>query len=148
MTKTNSLDIKYALPNAEGTADQVLTSNGIGADPTWEDSSGGGGGDTVQTLTDAASIAWNITSGEIGIVTLAGNRALANPTNIVAGGRYTLIAKQDGTGSRTLSYGAYFKFPGAVTPVLTTNASAVDMVEFIAESTILLRCVNVIYDSK
>jgi len=136
----------YTFPTADGSADQVLTTDGSGA-VTWEDG-GGSSGDTVQTLTDAASIAWNITSGEIGIVTLGGNRALANPTNIVAGGRYTLIAKQDGTGSRTLSYGTYFKFPGAVTPVLTTNASAVDMVEFIAESTILLRCVNVIYDSK
>lgn len=103
---------------------------------------------TIQTLTDAESISWNMNSGGIAVVTLGGARTLANPTNVVAGGLYRLIAKQDGVGSRTLAFGTNFKFPGAVVPVLTSTASAVDIFEFIAETDSILRCVNFIADSK
>ena len=145
--KTSALTVNsaYSLPTTDGDADQVLTTDGAGT-VTWEDA--GSSIPTIQTLTDASSISWNLSNGEIGIITLGGARAIANPTNIVAGGSYKLIVKQDATGSRTLTYGTYFKFPGAVTPVLTSTASGVDMIEFFAESTILLRCTNVIYDSK
>jgi len=102
----------------------------------------------IQTLTDGASISWDMNNGGFAIVTLAGNRALANPTNYVAGGLYRLIVKQDGTGSRTLTFGNQFKFPGAVVPVLTSTASAVDIFEFLAETTSVLRCINFISDSK
>jgi len=41
---------------------------------------------------------------------------------------------QDGTGSRTLAYGSYWKFPGGSAPTLTTSASAVDVIGYFAES--------------
>lgn len=100
----------------------------------------------IQTLTDGASIAWNMANGGIGTVTLAGNRAMANPSNIVAGGRYTLIVTQDTTGTRTLTYGSYFKFPGAITPTLTSTANAVDFIEFTAINSTVLYCTNFIPD--
>lgn len=103
---------------------------------------------TPQTLTDASTITWDMSSGVFGIVTLGGNRTLSNPTNIVAGSACRLIVKQDATGSRTLTFSSYYKFPGAVAPTLSVSASAVDIFEFIAESTTVLHCTNIIYDSK
>ena len=61
------------------------------------------------TLSDGASIAWDLESNQVCSVTLAGNRALANPTNLVDGATYILIVKQDATGSRTLSYGTAYR---------------------------------------
>jgi hypothetical protein len=102
----------------------------------------------IQTLTDGASISWDMDNGGFGIITLGGNRTLSNPTNVEAGSLYRLIVKQDGTGSRTLSFGTNYKFPGAIVPVLTSTASAVDIFEFLAETTSVLRCINFISDSK
>ena len=87
---------------------------------------------TVQALTDGSSIAWNLTLGVIATVTLGGNRTLANPTNILAGTTYCLKVTQDGTGSRTLAYGAAFKWPGGVAPVLSTAIGAIDILTFIS----------------
>ena len=154
MTKNNTVNKKtsalyvnssYYLPTVQGVSGYVLTSNGSNA-PSWAVIPYGKY--AMQTLIDDTSITWDLSKGQAAIITLGGARAIANPTNIVAGGSYKLIVKQDATGSRTLTYGTYFKFPGAITPVLTTNASGVDMIEFFAESTTLLRCTNVIYDSK
>ena len=56
-------------------------------------------------LTDAATIAVDFDTGQNFTVTLAGNRALGNPTNVTAGQTGSIFVTQDGTGSRTLSYG-------------------------------------------
>jgi hypothetical protein len=85
------------------------------------------------TLTDGASIAWNLNTQQAGIVTLGGNRTLANPTNMQAGSTYTLIVKQDATGSRTLAYGSNYKWPGGTTPTLTAGANGVDILTFISD---------------
>jgi hypothetical protein len=90
---------------------------------------------STQTLTDAASIAWNVALGAFASVTLADNRALANPTNLVAGASYALRVTQDGSGNRTLSYGSAYKWSSGVVPVLSTAANAVDILTFISDGT-------------
>jgi hypothetical protein len=67
-------------------------------------------------------------------VTLGGNRTLANPSNLTAGQHGVIVITQDGTGSRTLAYGSYFKFPSGTAPTLTTTASAVDVLAYYCES--------------
>lgn len=89
---------------------------------------------SLVTLTDGASIAWDWSLGPIATVTLGGSRALAAPTNIGVG-TWALIVKQDGTGSRTLSYDASYLFPGGTDPVLSTAASAIDVLTFISDGT-------------
>ena len=89
------------------------------------------------TLTDASSIAWNLATQQVARVTLGGNRTLANPSNLVDGGTYILTVKQDGTGSRTLLYGSAYKWAGASSPTLSTNANAVDILTFISDGTYL-----------
>lgn len=87
------------------------------------------------TLTDAANIAWNLETSPRATVTLAGNRTLDNPSNLVAGVRYFLRVVQDGAGSRTLAYGTAYLFPGGTAPVLTTAANAVDILQFYSDGT-------------
>jgi hypothetical protein len=87
------------------------------------------------TLTDATSISWDVSANQAATVTLGGNRTLSNPTNLQAGASYTLIVKQDGTGSRTLAYGSVYKWPSGTAPVLTTTANATDILTFISDGT-------------
>lgn len=82
---------------------------------------------SVSTLTDGANISWNWNTSQVAKVTLAGNRTLDNPTNLQAGSTAILYVTQDGTGSRTLSYGSNYRFPSGTAPTLTTTASAVDI---------------------
>jgi len=87
------------------------------------------------TLTDGANIAWVVEDAQTAKVTLAGNRTLTNPTTIVAGGTSILRILQDATGSRTLAYGSAYKFPGGVTPTLTTAASSTDLLSCYSDGT-------------
>lgn len=92
---------------------------------------------STQTLTDGATINWNLSQGAMASVTLGGNRTLSNPTNMVAGASYILIIHQDGTGSRTLSFGNAYKFPNGSDPTLTTTAGATDIIAFLCDGTSL-----------
>jgi len=91
-----------------------------------------------QTLTDGATIDWNLSTEQVAKVTLAGNRTLNAPTNQQAGAFYSLTIIQDGTGSRTLTFNSAYKFTGATAPTLTTTASAKDMIIFKSDGTNLL----------
>lgn len=87
------------------------------------------------TLTDAATIATDLSLGNQFQVTLAGNRTLGAPTNVVAGQSGVIRVVQDATGSRTLAFNSVFKFPGGTAPTLTTTANAVDLLAYHVEST-------------
>lgn len=91
----------------------------------------------VVGLTDAATIATNASLGKMFLVTLAGNRTLANPTNLQSGGNYYFEVVQDATGARTLTYGTLFKFAGG-TNTLTTTAAAIDSISCRYDGTIML----------
>jgi len=83
-----------------------------------------------QTLTDAASIAWDMSAGVDFTVTLAGNRTLGNPTNCVVGRRGRIRVVQDGTGSRTLTKSSNCKTAGGAALSLSTAAGAVDYIDY------------------
>jgi hypothetical protein len=102
----------------ENDADKLLNPNAV-----WSSMS-------ETTLTDAASIAWNMETGFDFIVTLSANRAMANPTNTKVGQKGRLIVQQDGTGSRTLTWGSNFKFANGVAPTLSTAANAIDVLYY------------------
>lgn len=91
-------------------------------------------------LTDGSSIATNAALGNTFTVTLGGNRTLANPSNLVAGGTYQWIVTQDSTGGRTLSFGSDFTWPGSTAPALSTTPSASDLISCVASSTSNLLC--------
>lgn len=87
------------------------------------------------TLVDGANISWNLNTEQTATVTLAGNRTLDNPTNLVAGGKYNISVIQDGVGSRTLAFDTVYKFAGGVAPTLSTAIGAVDEFMFRSNGT-------------
>ena len=64
-------------------------------------------------------------------LTLSGNITLANPANLTAGTTGSIFVVQDGTGSRTASFGTSWDFIGGTAPTLTTAASSVDRIDYI-----------------
>lgn len=86
-------------------------------------------------LTDAGTIAWDLSTGIDFTVTLAGNRVLGNPTNVTVGKKGRLRVVQDGAGSKTLSYSANYEFAGGTAPVLSTAANAQDVLYYDVIST-------------
>ena len=95
----------------------------------------------VATLTDGANISVDLGANQNFTVTLAGNRTLDNPTNIVVGQTGSIFIVQDGTGSRTLSFGSYYDFAGGTAPTLTTAASAVDRIDYVVRTATSIHCV-------
>ena len=89
-----------------------------------------------QTLTDGATINWDVALGRVATVTLgAAGRTMAAPTNLKVG-TYILRVYQDGTGSRTITtWNAVFKWTAAVAPVLSTGASKLDIITFFSDGT-------------
>lgn len=100
----------------------------------------GGASQNIASLTDGATITPDFTTANNFTVTLGGNRTLANPTSPVAGQSGIIYIVQDGTGSRTLSFGANYKFPSGFAPTLTTTANAVDAVVYTVRSTTSITC--------
>ena len=135
----------FTLPAADGTANQALKTDASGnlgfasylllSETTNGQSLTGGIRGSITALTDAATITPDLDDNCNFSVTLAGNRTLANPSNITAGQSGVIVVTQDSTGSRTLSFGSNFKFAGGTAPTLTTTASAVDVIAYYCEST-------------
>mgnify|MGYP006280025709 CR=1 FL=1 len=89
---------------------------------------------SVSALTDGTTITPDFALANNFSVTLGGNRTLANPSNLTAGQSGVIVITQDGTGSRTLAYGSYWKFANGIVLPLTTTASAVDVLAYYVES--------------
>ena len=87
------------------------------------------------TLTDAATINWNVATQQVAKITLGGNRTFAAPTNLVAGGTYRLAIIQDGTGNRAITWNSVFKWPSNTPPTLSTGAGDIDIIYFDSDGT-------------
>jgi hypothetical protein len=81
-------------------------------------------------LTDAATVAVDLSLANNFNLTLGGNRTLGIPTNPVAGQEGTITVRQDSTGSRTLAYAWCYIFPQILTPILTTAKGAMDLLAY------------------
>ena len=89
---------------------------------------------TITTLTDGATVTPDFAASNNYTLTLGGNRTIANPTNLTAGQSGSIFLVQDGTGSRTVSWGSYWDFAGGTAPTLTTTAAAVDRIDYVVRS--------------
>ena len=119
-------DLASAAQYQAATANKVLA-----ADATWTAAA-------PVTLADGATITPDFGAGINFVVTLGGNRTLANPTNVKPGQAGIILVKQDGTGSRTLTWGSHFKWPSATAPTLSTTASRVDKIFYWAETSSII----------
>lgn len=96
---------------------------------------------TVQALTDAATVTWNMNSGADATLLLTtavgATRSFGTPTNIKAGTTYTVRVKQPASGGpcTLVTWPAAFKWAGGVIPELSTAAGAEDIFTFKAYDT-------------
>lgn len=90
-----------------------------------------------------ATFDWNVNVQQVRFVTLGQNSTINFPLNARPGATYVLILKQDGTGSRTVTWanqlardgaGAW-KWSGGTAPTLTTTAAKRDVLTFIFDGT-------------
>lgn len=95
------------------------------------------------TLTDGPSIEIDASLSNVFRVTLGGNRALQNPTNLSDGQTIVILVRQDATGGRTLTYGSSYRWPGGA-PTLTTTANAINAIACVwdASNSVLLCSLN------
>ena len=100
----------------------------------------GGAAANVTALSDGATITIDMATACHHSVTLGGNRTFAAPSNQVVGQAGSIFITQDGTGSRTASFNAAFKFVGGTAPTLTTTAAAVDRIDYIILSSNVIHC--------
>ena len=87
---------------------------------------------STQVIADSPTINWNVDAGSVMQVTLGGNRTMAAPTNLVAGGAYTMIIIQGAPGNRTLTWNSVYKFEGGL-KTLSTATAAVDIAWFVSD---------------
>jgi len=123
-----------------GTAGQVITSNGSGSAPTWQDASGG-----ISTQAGTAS----------GIVT---SMFLNDATDhkVTATGICTITTTQSGTegqshtirivnsGIATVGFSTYFLFPSGSAPVLPTADGAVSIISFTVHDSVGAGCTQLL----
>ena len=88
----------------------------------------------ITALTSATTITIDLDNNNFYSVTLAHSATFANPTNTTAGQAGSIFITQDGSGSRTASWGANWKFAGGTAPTLTTTAAAVDRIDYVVKS--------------
>lgn len=125
-----------AVTKISGTAVNLSSAQSISGKKTFASTAG-----TITADSDAATITFNMTTSNLHSVTLGGNRTLA-VSNLTAGQSFVLILKQDGTGSRTVTWFVSpgsgtpaIKWVGAAAPTLTTTASRADIFAFLYDGT-------------
>jgi hypothetical protein len=91
-----------------------------------------GEGATYSLGTTSGTITPNVANGNVQTITLNGNLTFSAFTSPVAGQSLTLIVKQDGTGSRTLT--STMLFAGA-SKTLSTAANSVDIISVYYDGT-------------
>ena len=96
---------------------------------------------TITTLTSGATVTPDFAASNNYTLTLGQNLTIANPTNLTAGQSGSIFLVQDGTGSRTASWGSYWDFAGGTAPVLTTTAAGIDRVDYIVRSSTSIHAV-------
>lgn len=85
-------------------------------------------------LTSGTNISIDLDTGPNFDVTLAHTATLDNPSNMNVGQTGIIAVTQDGGGSKTLAYGAFYKFVGGVAPVLSTAGGSEDSLHYFVRS--------------
>jgi hypothetical protein len=89
--------------------------------------------ETPFTANSSTAITLALTNGTVQIITLTGNATITMPT-AVSGKSFLLMLKQDGTGSRTVTWSTV-KWPGGTAPTITATASKQDIYSFFSDGT-------------
>jgi len=96
----------------------------------------------VVSLTDVStSIAIDFNTAQNFAIQLIGNRTFENPSNCAAGQTGSIFIEQNVSGGKTLSFGSNWKFANGEAPTLTTDASAVDRLDYIVYTSTAIHAV-------
>ena len=120
-------------PDGTGTSQLLLFLN------QFLSRTGGVTGGTYTGLTvNSGTIIWTLAANPVAVVTLANGSNILTTVGQVAGtpAPYRLTIIQPSSGSAgTITWPAYFVFPGGVTPTLSTGNNAVDLLSFVSDGT-------------
>ena len=89
--------------------------------------------ETPFTANSSTAITLALTNGTVQIITLTGNATITMPT-ATSGKSFVMMLKQDGTGSRTVTWSTV-KWAGGTAPTITSTASRQDILSFFADGT-------------
>lgn len=89
---------------------------------------------TAGTVTSTFIPNWNNSNIQT-VILSAATTSISGGTNIANGASYTMILKQNATGSRVVTWGSQYKWQSGIAPVLTATANAVDILTFISDGT-------------
>jgi len=115
--------------NANAVAGDIATANGVFTHNahTFQKAQSG----RVESVTvGAANVQLNFANANMFNLTLGISTHLNLPSNPTVGQAGTIVVKQDGSGSRTLSYAGAWEFPGGTAPSLSTTANAEDRIDY------------------
>ena len=125
-----------------GTTGQVLTKNtGTDYDTGWQSpnteyiKTSGGGGEKINTqATASGAVTLDLVNGNVFDLTLTGNVTGLTVANLTASrsNTFTLILRQDSTGSRTVAWMSGVKWASGTAPTISTGASKVDVLTFLS----------------
>ena len=87
----------------------------------------------VNTANTSTAYTISLADGSFQVLTLTGNATITMPT-ATAGRSFILLLKQDGTGSRTVTWSTV-KWPGGTAPTITATASKQDIFSFVSDGT-------------
>ena len=145
----------FTLPTSDGSANQIIKTNGSGTLSFTTAATGDvtltgtetltnktieagtfTNGYTEETVTANTSTAYTVdlANGSVQILTLTGNCTFTFPT-ATAGKGFTMLLKQDGTGSRTVTWPSSVKWPASTAPTITSTASKGDKFVFVGDGT-------------
>jgi hypothetical protein len=95
--------------------------------------------ETPYSANSSTAITIALTNGTVQIITLTGNATITMPT-ATSGKSFIMYLKQDGTGSRTVTWSTV-KWAGGTAPTITSTASRQDILSFFSDSTNWYGCV-------
>jgi hypothetical protein len=95
----------------------------------------------IDTLTSASTVTPDFATSCNFTLTLGTNVTLANPSNLTAGQSGSIFLVQDGTGSRSITFGSYWDFAGGSAPTISTAASSVDRLDYIVRTSTSIHAV-------
>ena len=144
----------FTLPTSDGSANQIIKTNGSGTLSFTTAATGdvtltgtetltnktieagtftNGYTEEVNTANTSTAYTISLANGSFQILTLTGNATITMPT-ATAGKSFILLLKQDGTGSRTITWSTV-KWPAGTAPTITSTASKQDIFSFFADGT-------------
>ena len=89
--------------------------------------------ETPYSANSSTAITLDLANGSVQIITLTGNATITMPT-ATSGKSFVMMLKQDGTGSRTVTWSTV-KWAGGTAPTITSTASRQDILSFFADGT-------------